>query len=402
MLNILRWLKFSPLYFVIFSGNIFAVDDWTIIVDGSGSMKGFFQENEVQSYVTKLERKIKAEGYKTSSQVFIHNSRKTFEHGLYPFDPNIKKYGNFTDLNILFDDMVKLNSRAVIVITDNMMSTPSETGLTKQFYSRLSSDEVDSLYVVPKLFNFKGSKSKKGILVYALLFDSSFKSEFRDVKSFFSSEELLLIKPITEQEIILKSLAKGKNKPNAIIGKGGELKQTKPLIYQMDKKNRIKFNFSLYSNLSHINISAKSGDGEQVSLGITNLKLLTNNKKVIIKKSGRVTPRLLQSDLENRKENSNVYVAEIDFIPTLHWGISDVWSMVNFDWSSFSYSNIKMKTSFDIKINVPSSSLSLSEEFSNRYFTDDPEETGKIYSDTDILHMINTKDLPIELHIESK
>jgi predicted RNA-binding protein YlqC (UPF0109 family) len=386
----------------VFSGNLIAKDDWTIVVDGSGSMKGFFQENEIQTYVSQLETKIKAGGYRTSSQMFIHNSKKKFEHGLFPFEPAIKKYGNSTDLNILFDDMLKLDTRAVIVVTDNLMSTPSETGATKQFYERLSSDKVESLYVIPKLFNFKGSKSKKGILVYAILFDPSFKSEFRTVKNFFSSEELLLIKPITEKEIILKSLAKGKNKPNSIIGKGGELIQIRPLIYQIGKKNRIKFNFSLYSNLSHINIAAKSVDGEPVSLGIENLKLLTNNKKVTIKKSGSVTPRLLQGNLENGQTNSNIYVAEIDFIPTLHWGISDAWSMVNFDWSSFSYTNIKMKTSFDIKIDVPSTSLSLSDNFNNRYFTNNPKEAGKIYSDTDILRMINTKNLPIELHIESK
>lgn len=402
MLNILRWLKFSPLFLVLVCGNLLAKEEWTIIVDGSGSMKGFFKENEIQNYISKLESKIKAKGYKSSSKVFKHNSRKTFEHGLYPYNPNIQEYGNYTDLNILFDDIVKLDSRAVIVITDNLMSTPSEMGATKQFYSRLSSDDVISLYVIPKLFNFKGSKSKKGVLVYALLFDPTFETQFKDVKDFFSSEELLLIKPITEQEIIIKGLAEGKNKPNAAIGKGGILQQIKPLVYRLDKKNRIKFNFSLYSNLSHINISAISDEGEQVTLGITNLKLLTNNKKVSIKKSGNVTPSLLQGNLENRKENSNVYVATIDFIPRLNWDITDVWSMVNFDWSSFSYSKIRMKTLFDIQIDVPSSSLSLSEEFSSRYFTTDPEEAGKIYSDTDILRMINTKNVPIELHIESR
>ena len=389
---------------LLISTSTFASTDWTIIVDGSGSMKNFFLAKEIQNYVSDLENKISTAGHSNESKMFIHNPAqgKGLKHEILPFNPNIKKYGQSTDLNILVDDMMKLDTKAIIVVTDNLMDTPSAIGATKEFYARLSSESIKSVYIVPKLFNFRGSKEKKGILVYAILIEQSFINEFKDVKSFFGAEELLLIKPITDQEIILRSIAKGKNNPNAVIDSDGYLRPSRKLVYQMNKKNRVKFNFSLSSNLSHIKISDKSTNGDEVQIGINNLKILTNNHNMSIKKMGEVTPNILQGDLEYQKENSSVYVAKLDFVPTLSWGITDAWSMANFDWNAMEYSKIKMKTTFDIIVDVPPSSFSLSEAFSQKYFTDDRNVRGKIYSDTDILQMINTNRVKIELHVESK
>ncbi len=401
---ILQWLNASLLLSLLISGNALANDDWTIVVDASGSMKGFFAENEIQNYVSHLENKIEKKGYKQSSKMFRHNLIKKIEHGIYPFNPNIKgrEYGNFTDLNILYDDLLLLKSKAVIVITDNLMATTTEIGATEKFYARLASDDVKSIYIVPKLFKFKGSKLPKGMLVYAILFDDKFENEFKDVRTFFGAEELLLVKPLTNQEIVLKGVNPKNNPPNAVIGKGGVLQPNRNVIYQMDSVNRIKFNFSLSSNLSHVKINGKSSKGDEVHVGITDLKILTNNKNVTIKRKGLVTPDLLQGNLESKKSNNSIYEAKIDFVPTLTWGLSDAWSMVNFNWSNFAYDQIKLKTSFNINIDVPSSCFSLTKDFNDRYFTKNKNESGKIYSDSDILNMINTKPVAIKLHIKSK
>lgn len=400
---ILQQLKFSIIILFIFFESLSASTDWTIIVDGSGSMKGFYKSGEIQSLVTETESKIKESGYTVESKTFIHNWVTSKEHDIVPFEMQPTRYGNFTDLELTYEDMLKLDSKMIILITDNLMAT-TELGNTMKFYNKLSNDTVKSVYIVPKIMKYQdknGTILQKGVLIYGLLLDSAQSKQFSTIKNIFSENELLLIKPITDKDIVLRGSNIKKNRPNAYIGKDGKLQPVAYRKYMVNKKNRIKFNFSLGSDLPHVHITGVSSHGDTVKVKITNLNIYSSNKKLTLQQEGVVTPDQLQGTLKRGEENESMYVAKIDFIPSLNWSISDAWSMVKFDWSRLDFAGMKLHLNFDVEIDVPPSCFSLSNEFNNQFFTKDPNELGKIYSDTDILRIINTKNVPINLHIES-
>jgi len=396
-----QWFSFS-LCLIICVPNLKSAD-WSIVVDGSGSMKNFFVAGELQAYISQLKQKVeKDNSVKLDVLSFLHfNSNGRFEHRFvqYTAKPNI--YGSHTDLEQAFVDIAAKNTKAVILITDNLASTPDEKSNTKSFYSRLIDDKVKQVHVVPKFFAFSGKSQKSGVMIYCFLFDDSFSYQFSQIRSYFGAEELLLIKPITNKEIKLMSSEYKQNKPNSII-KNGFLKPITSNMFNLNKKNTIKFNINLRSELPHIKINSKGADNSEVNLSLRNINLSSNNQLVKFHlHEGSISPKLLQGDLIPGNTSSTVYESKIVFSPKLNLSFSNIWKSTSFSWSNFAFRDIRFNVSSCLTLNVPPKCFALTDEYKNRFFSN-RIEAGKIFSPVDLVEFINSKNVDIDLMIESK
>jgi len=396
-----QWFSFSLCLFVCVSD--LKAADWTIVVDGSGSMKNFFAAGELQTYITQLKQKVE-KGISTNLDVliFLHLNRNgNLDHKMVPYSTTPAVYGSHTDLEQAFVDIAAKKPKAVIMITDNLASTPDERSNTKSFYSKLTDDQVKKVYVVPKFFAFTGNQQKSGVMIYCFLFDDSFSYQFSQISSYFGADELLLIKPITNKEIKLMSSEYKQNKPNSII-KNGVLKPITRKMFNLNNKNTIKFNVNLRSELPHIKINSKGADNSEVNLSLRNINLSSNNRLIKFHlHEGSISPNLLQEDLVHGTPNSTVYESKIVFTPKMNLTLANIWKSTIFNWSNFTFKDIKFAVSACLTLNVPPKCFALTDDYKSRFFSK-TAEPGKIFSPVDLIEFINSKHVDIDLLIESK
>lgn len=226
-----------------------------ILVDGSGSMEGFFRTNSLQSWVERLSQVSQDQRLPVETKVFI--SKELNQPEWKPYDAFLndnerEKWGNYTLLDWAFRKGRQF-APIVFLVTDNVQS--SKDSDTKHLYVELNSPNVKKnvriLYFVPNLVSFDGkiylerrhpligshslsdihkklkqvnSKAQimevverrdkivagyqglRGLVTYAILLDESLKGPFLTLlRSLRHSgeEELLLVQPITSKEINL-------------------------------------------------------------------------------------------------------------------------------------------------------------------------------------------------------
>ncbi|MBU0551461.1 hypothetical protein KKB55_21085 [Myxococcota bacterium] len=130
-----------------------------ILVDGSGSMKGFFSTNGVEELVRQIENASKSYQFEVNSTVFISNkdSSEIIFQNLWTWlkeNPS-KRYGNITKLDELVGNFSK--NEAIIIITDNFQDNEGEgIGRTQLFYRRLQDTALSRVYSAPVLLEFDG------------------------------------------------------------------------------------------------------------------------------------------------------------------------------------------------------------------------------------------------------
>lgn len=378
--------------------------DIGIIIDGSGSMRGFYNTGAIQNYISKVKSRV-------SNITSNYEMKYFFEKQLIDYKGKLTKWGQNTYLDTAYDNLMKKKYNIVILITDNLQDTPRESENTIEFYKKLSKDEVKKLYFIPKFLNFKNSRynGKKGILTYVLLFDDKSEKEYEDITNIFNDEEKLLIKPITKNEIEIIGTDDEREKPNAkIVGNGNLIpfsKRRYPNI-QFGKKNKIRFNFMLSSKLNHIDIGNNDLSDRGVKLGVSFPNLHTKDKaisKAMKHKNnyGVITPPHLVGALHSNGKNNEVYSADIEIEPILNWGVDNFWELSDWDWSKFWFKNYKILIYFNIQMDVPPKYFSLTNSYKNQYFTNNKNVKDKIYSPTDIIRYINTNNVDINLEVSS-
>lgn len=197
-----------------------------ILIDRSGSMKGFFDSGKIND-VHDLLRDLS--GLTGDSYYFI-------DRELVPLGQETANFGNNTYLlNALDLALAQQPAPAILwVVTDNQPSVGNQTESDQdiaQFYDRLRSDAIKRLYFFPLKLDFKGKlyrddghqelspayAGKRGLLIYALLLDESAGVEFERVTTEFqaryqraSAGEMrrVLIKPL-EQDTVTARLIPG-------------------------------------------------------------------------------------------------------------------------------------------------------------------------------------------------
>ncbi|HAJ80772.1 MAG TPA: hypothetical protein DCO75_13500 [Fibrobacteres bacterium] len=269
-------------------------------------------------------------------------------------------------------------------------------------------------------------------MTYIILHDTSFAPLYDSVISLFKKDEILLIKPITKEEINiigvpddeLNSVPKAidalrqkcpdvqvpkKEKPNAKIVNNGILvpiDPTKPCQFSWEKRNRIHFYFLFESKMDHINIGVPNNICDNnVTLEVNNLTIQTNLRGQSLKNklSGKIVPPGLVGMLESNQRGSYCYRADILFGPcrTL-WGINNFWQFTQWDWRRMWFKPYRLKIAFNIAVEVPGKYFTLTKNFRNRYFTASPDDFERIFSPEDIVQYINVKPMKIGLRVISR
>jgi hypothetical protein len=197
-----------------------------VLIDRSGSMKGFFDNGKINDVHTLLRD---LSGSAGDSYYFV-------DRDIVPLGQETAKLGDNTYLlNALDLALAKQPAPAILwLVTDNQPSVGNQTDSDMdiaQFYDRLRSDAIKRLYFFPLKLDFKGKlyrddghkelspayEGKRGLLIYALLLDESASVEFERVTTEFqtryqqaSAGEMrrVLIKPL-EQDTVTARLIPG-------------------------------------------------------------------------------------------------------------------------------------------------------------------------------------------------
>lgn len=159
-----------------------------VLVDASGSMKGFFYKGagQAESWMGWLEQQISREQPGVEKLYFIDEESLT---------PSVGRYGNNTFINSAFTKIVARNQRPSIVwfVTDNQPSSPAGKAASdddlRRFYDNLQSDAVKRIYFFPLRLPYSGDlylfdendtprtypnyNGNRGLVVYALLLDDA-------------------------------------------------------------------------------------------------------------------------------------------------------------------------------------------------------------------------------------
>jgi hypothetical protein len=231
-----RWLvkvlKLSGCVFTLCLGLVVAAlgqapsTQHRLLLDGSGSMKGFFATRQLAEL-----QEILAEAYGGSSDSYYF-----IDSELVPASQELTRFGDNTYLKNAFDRAIAQKPTPPILwlVTDNQPSSGTET-LSDQdigrFYDSLRTDIVKRLYFFPLRLNFEGKlyrgdnsvltpsyEGPRGLLVYAMLLDERAREEFERSTSEFQARfqkrgmgdtRRILIKPL-EQDTITAKIIPGK------------------------------------------------------------------------------------------------------------------------------------------------------------------------------------------------
>jgi hypothetical protein len=237
-----------------------------LLLDGSGSMQGFFSTSQLQE----LHRLLGAVfGDGGESYYFVDND-------LIPAHVELTKFGDNTYLKNALDRAVAQKPAPAILwlVTDNQPSAGNQTSSDQdivQFYEALRSDVVKRLYFFPLRLNFAGKlyrddghtvltpkyEGPRGLLVYAMLLDEAAREEFERATTEFQSAfqkskagemRRILIKPL-EQDTITAELVAGEKfrveNGNHLVA--GDFAEGAPIKGQ--------FKIQLTSQLGQMNIS---------------------------------------------------------------------------------------------------------------------------------------------------
>lgn len=191
-----------------------------VLIDGSGSMRGFFEQRKIQE----LHALLRTICEDSAESYYFVNDR------LVPWDEKpLEIYGNETFLDkALSNALAQRPAPAIIwLITDNQPSSGGQTKSDadiKDFYKQLQDDKVKRLFLFPLRLPFSGALFKqdgftkltdkyvgqRGLLVYALLLDERAHDEFEKKTEEFQNRFVqvqaggsprLRIKPLEEDTV---------------------------------------------------------------------------------------------------------------------------------------------------------------------------------------------------------
>ena len=134
------------------------------LIDGSGSMKGFFDAGSIQVLIDSLSNTASKAGISYTNKVFVSkrsengefkNTKLNYERFLLQYQHNQKPFGSHTLLDIAFEQRDPL-ADILFLITDNVQSDKETEGNTDKFYRQFNASCVKRIYILPQLLDFRG------------------------------------------------------------------------------------------------------------------------------------------------------------------------------------------------------------------------------------------------------
>jgi len=135
-----------------------------LLIDGSGSMKGFFDAGSIQVLIDRLSNTASRAGIAYTNTVVVskrsksgvfNNTKLNYKQFLLQLQRNQKPFGSHTLLDIAFEQRDPL-ADILFIITDNVQSDKETQGNTDKFYRQFNAPCVKRIYILPELLDFRG------------------------------------------------------------------------------------------------------------------------------------------------------------------------------------------------------------------------------------------------------
>lgn len=384
----------------------------SIQVDGSGSMRGFYQSGELEKLLDEVQDICHAQDMETEMVFFRSNQpdEVTWEDGRVYLSPETA-WGGYTNLDRAFVGGLG-RAPIIVMITDNVQAAYDQD--TQALYVHFTEDTVKVLHAVPLIRPFDGNlpnplagdrsslqklrllnpgrtlgfatpdggwihyRGPRGAILYIYLTEkihhATYNRLIRALRG--SGMEPMLMKPI-EKAIVL-------HRNSIPILKG-----------RLDKPNRIQFNFALESRLQYINIESQDASGKSVLFDVETPYVYPHRGKdrPFLGGSGsfgRVNPPRLAGLLESNTQNRYVYQCLVQLGPfrPSYRGFFHRLGLARIG-------SIPAQYQFTVALNIPPDSFRMTPAYENRYFTDSAGVLDHIYTPLDPIRYLNPKGLKV-------
>lgn len=371
-----------------------------ILIDKSGSMRGFFTTGQIGQLNDFIAKNTAA---KTDSFYFIDDYKKKLD------ETATEEFGNNTYLNTTLTNTLSARPQPSIIwlITDNQPSGNGESDSDKDikdFYSTLRSEAIKRIVFFPLKINFEGKlftvddqileekyNGKRGLLVYALLLDEKYKDDFENSVSGFenaantglgnsSPVRKILIKPLESETVSAKLVSipgeKLKVENNKISG--SDFDENQPIMG--------KFGIELDSKLGLIKIDEATIDAQKGDF-------FTNDFSTPHPKAD-ISPKKIENFIAG--QNLPPFVVTLTLEPMQ---VEDSFSSI---WKSLSSKRGDITGEIFITITIPSSKFSPISGFKEEFSTDknifndaSPEVQERIYNLKGLMEQMISTDTQI-------
>ncbi len=390
-------------YFIIIFGLLFAqassvyAQRVSIQIDGSGSMTGFDNSKELDILVNILKKVCEQKSMPSETVFFVSTRSDTVTwHDAESFQKT-KIWGGYTNLEAAFNTGYD-RAPIVMMLTDNVQAASDLDA--RALYACFYRDTIKVLRAIPLKRMFDGVlfnplpdkghselksmnpdaeirvrsdgrlyyKGMKGFVLYLFLTHPQYRSQYEHLVTALQNGgmEPMVMKPIDDTIILTPGLIR-------------------PIVAEISEKSRLRFNFTLQSRLSHINIEPAGSEFKvqppQVHARKPQDRILLGRRSYHY---GGVSPPSLVDTLMSDAQHTSVYTCLIHFGPFRP-------DHQNF-WEYLSLARIGPVPAdyyFAVSIEIPPNSFRMTEAYKARYFTDQPGVLNRIYTPADIIQYLH-------------
>ncbi|MDD4224016.1 MAG: hypothetical protein PHD87_05460 [Candidatus Cloacimonetes bacterium] len=381
--------------FLAITHSLPAAADIAILIDGSGSMKGFATSGSISNIVSDLQKS--AQANKLSSDIIIFRSNDwknvTYLKTDNPGDPTV--YNGQASLLSQPLQQNKSKYGALVMITDNLDNSTGDIS-TRNFFAAIQNiKEIKQLSVIPIISEFRGItypgrkeyNGKLGLIAYLVTYSKDYNRyrDFReslpyDVLHFYpiNAEHLRIGKPSSSRsEYELESRG-----ARYILSRSKKVQL--PRALETDKWNPIKFDFDLSSRYKHFYFK------KNTKVYIDNVSIKAAGGKIPIKYRYKITPNHLVKDLlPDQSLQSFSGELLVNPSPTL---VQELAMMIR---------QAPVEVYFTIHLKTEKNGLSLLPAIRDKYFSREVVIPGKIYSGDDLLSILNPYNNNIVLSVQN-
>jgi hypothetical protein len=373
-----------------------------ILIDGSASMDGFFNNGQLRQLREALSRSA------GTFDTYYFINKQIVEQ-----EPGAGVFGHTTLLNSAFTQASRRAPAPSIIwiITDNQPSVGSDTESDRdieRFYTQLQSGLVKSIDLFPLRLPFDGKvylrsadgeygvpyNNKRGLLVYAILLDAAAKDAFRETVRQFAEHpfnrslgkdfQRVSVKPLESDTITAKLVPGDKLRVVNDQISGGDFEEGKPI--------RGDFKLELTSQLGQIKI-------DNAAIQVDKVDEFETGDFVATSLVPRITPNSVK-DFSPGPQNRREFVVTFE-LSSVHMRktLSGLWNSIR---NKRGYVRGKIR----VKINVPPQRFSLVPELIQEFSTErdiyqnsSPEVQRRIYKLNALVKRM-IPDAPLTLHPE--
>ena len=374
----------------------------SIQVDGSGSMAGFDNSAELGTLVDVLEKECERAGMPSETVFFVSTRSDTVAWRDAERFQKTKAWGGYTNLEAAFNTGYD-RAPIVMMLTDNVQAASDLDA--RALYACFARDTIEVLRAIPLKRRFAGVlsnplpdrgrdelrrlnpnaeiqfrsdgrlyyKGMKGFVLYLFLTQARYRSQYEHLVATLQKEgmEPMAMKPIDD----------------AIILNRGAIR---PIVVSLDKRNQLRFNFTLESRLEHINIEPSESENSDVRFKVQSPQVharRVEDRMLLGRRSshyGRVSPPTLIDTLSSAAEHTSVYTCLVHFGP-FRPGHQNFWEYL----SLARIGPVPADYFFSVAIEIPPHSFRMTQAYKERYFTDQPGVLDRIYTPADLIQYLH-------------